>query len=545
MPFATSRRRPGAVLLIVVALLAVAFTLRAAPAHADQSQLSIMMDDNLLVYTANNQARYDALEQMHEMGVQVVRATLLWSAVAKGTKNPATHSRFDPTNPADYPRGAWTNYDDLVADAAAAGIAVYFDVTGPGPSWAMGKTTDPTEKPSYMPNVGQFANFVRAVGTRYSGTYTVRYAGANHVMPAVKIWSIWNEPNQVGWLSPQGVYNKRIHAVLPYSPILYRRIFYAASSALAQTGHSSATGNTVLAGETAPLGSPPQNGRTPMRPAQFIREFFCVNSHLQPYTGVQASVRGCSFWNGRGPLPASGWAHHPYTKAEPPTWRDKSPDSIVMANISSLPKLLDRIAANTNRVAGGLPIWITEMGYETNPPDPFRGVSEANQATYDNETDFMAYEQPRVAAVTQFLLEDAAPDTQYKKGTRGYWSTYQSGLEWGPGSGHKVGSHKPAYDAYELPIWVRTISSSSGPELELWAWPRFTVFQAPSSYPLVFQFKAQGSQSWVTEGTVQTATTSGFVDTTLPDTYGPGVWKAVVPLGSGLYLNSRSATAPQ
>jgi hypothetical protein len=537
MSSVTSRPRSRAVLLVALSLLAAAIMLRAAPAaRANQTQVSVMMDDNLLLYGGNS-TRNAALQQMKTLGVNAVRATLLWSVVAHGTKNPATHHRFDPTNPADYPRGAWLNYDQLVVDAKAVGITVYFDVTGPGPAWAMGTTTDPKEKASFMPNVGQFAKFVRAVGTRFSGTFKN--------LPKVSVWSIWNEPNQVGWLSPQGVYNSRVHAVIPYSPILYRQLFYAARSALNRTGHAS---DFVLAGETAPLGSPPQNGRTPMRPGQFIREFFCVNSHLKPYTGIQASVRGCGFFKHHGPVQAGGWAHHPYTKAEPPTWRDKNPDSIVIANISALPKLLDAIAAKTHRIASGLPIWITEMGYETTPPDPFRGVSLANQAAYNNETDFMSYQQPRVAAVTQFLLQDAGPNTHFKKGSRGYWGTYQSGLEFGAGSGLPAGTRKPAYNAYVLPIWIRTTGPASDPQLELWAWARFRAGQITPASPdrLVFQFQPQGSSAWITDSPLESLSAGGFVDLQVPENaYGvPGMWRAVWINGTGTFAVSRDVSFP-
>ena len=535
MSSVTSRLRPRVVLLAVLAVLPIAIALRAAPAaHASQTQLSIMMDDNLLLYSSNA-TRYATLQSMKTLGVLAVRATLLWSAVAHGTRNPATHRRFDPANPADYPRGAWTNYDQLVVDAKAVGIIVYFDVTGPGPPWAMGTTSDPTMKPSFMPNVAQFGKFVQAAGTRFSGTY--------HGLPKVSVWSIWNEPNQVGWLSPQGVYNSRLHAVLPFSPILYRRLWYAARGALDSTGHQA---DIVLAGETAPLGSPPQNGRTPMRPAQFIREFFCVNSRLQPLTGLQASVRGCSIFTRDGPIVASGWAHHPYTTAEPPTWRDSSPDSIVIANIAALPKLLNAIAASTQRVASGLPIWITEMGYETYPPDPYRGVSLANQAAYDNESDYLGYQQPQVLAVTQFLFQDAGPNTNYKKTARGYWDTYQSGLEFGAGSGHPPGTHKPAYDAYAMPIWIAKAGTGASPELELWTEARFHSFQVTPSDRVVFQFAPKGAKTWTTVTPVESPNFAGFVDVLVPQKpYAvPGTWRAVWVGANGLFFVSRDVLNP-
>ena len=536
MSSVTSPRHCRALLLALSALVPVVFALHAAPpALAGTTQVSIMMDDNLLVYT-NNAQRYSTLEAMKSLGVVAVRATVLWSAVANGTKDPAKHHRFDPTNPAAYPRGAWTNYDQLVEDAKALGLVVYFDVTGPGPSWAMGTTTDPTMKRSFMPNVGQFAKFVQAVGTRYSGTY--------HGLGRVSFWSIWNEPNIVGWLSPQGVYDSRVHAVIPYSPILYRELFYAARRALDRTGHGPLT-DTVLAGETAPLGSPPQNGRTPMRPTLFIREFFCVNGHLNAYRGIQASVRGCGFFKHHKPLEASGWAHHPYTKAAPPTFRDRSRDSIVISNISALPKLLDKIASRTHRLAKGLSIWITEMGYESNPPDPFRGVSLANQSSWIDESDWMAYHSSRVAGVTQFLYEDAGPNTKYRKGTRGYWGTYQSGLEFGPGSGMPPGATKPAYQAYEMPIWIAPAGTAANPELELWAQVRFRELQVTSADQLVFEFQPGGSGPWEVVTPIESLSPFGYVDVTIPQApySAPGNWRAVWG-NSGQTHTSRSVSYP-
>jgi Cellulase (glycosyl hydrolase family 5) len=530
MPSVMSRPRSRFILLVALALVPIAIALRAAPpARASQSQVSVMMDDNLLVYSANS-TRMAALKQMKSLGVSVVRATLLWSDVAHGTKNPATHHRFNPANPSDYPKNAWVNYDQLVVDAQAVGIKVYFDVTGPGPAWAMGKTSDPTEKPSYMPNVSQFGKFVQAVGTRFSGKY--------HGLPRVSTWSIWNEPNQVGWLSPQGVYNSQLHEVLPYSPILYRQLWYAARGALNRTGHTDKT-DTVLVGETAPLGSPPQNGRTPMRPATFIQQFFCVNSKLKAYTGLQASVRGCGVFKRDGPIVASGWAHHPYTKAEPPTWNKAPAGSIVIANIAALPKLLDGIAKNTRRVAKGLPVWITEMGYETNPPDPTRGVSLADQASYNNETDWMAYKQSRVAAVTQFLLEDTGPNTHYKKTQKGYWDTYQSGLEFGPGSGVTPGTQKPAYNAYAMPIWISATGPASDPQLSLWAQARFRAGLVTPQDGITFQFLPAGSTTWIGVTPLEPLNPDGFVNVKVPENaYGvQGTWRAIWLGPTGYYIS--------
>ena len=68
----------------------------------------------------------------------------------------------------------------------------------------------------------------------------------------------------------------------------------------------------------------------------------------------------------------------------------------------------------------------------------------------------MAWQDPRVRAMAQFLLVDSAPDPSFPQGSIGYWSTFQTGLE------YLDGAHKPSFDAYRLPIFVPTPSFHSG-----------------------------------------------------------------------------------
>src|SRR5262249_44011714 len=51
-------------------------------------------------------------------------------------------------------------------------------------------------------------------------------------------------------------------------------------------------------------------------------------------------------------------------------------------------------------------IWLSEYGYQTNPPDRFLGVSRAKQARYLDEAALRAYLAPRVDMLIQFLVQD-------------------------------------------------------------------------------------------------------------------------------------------
>jgi hypothetical protein len=112
----------------------------------------------------------------------------------------------------------------------------------------------------------------------------------------------------------------------------------------------------------------------------------------------------------------------------------------------------------------GMPLFLTEFGYESNPPDPRNGVTPARQAEFNALGEFLAYQDPRVKANTQFLLRDAGPLKRFAKGSRNYWFTYQSGLFTQTGKG------KPAAFGYALPL----VGFPAGPGLVgFWGQLRF------------------------------------------------------------------------
>jgi hypothetical protein len=437
--------------------------LLAPAAHASPLQTSIMMDDDLLIYR-NDATAARALTQMKSLGVDTIRVTVLWSVVAnnarptkaeiaklKGkakTKAQRQARRFNPTNPSTYPIQNWDRYDNLLKAAADRGIRVYFNVTGPGPLWA---STKPPKKlarlaATYKPKVGAFKQYVTAVGKRYNGTYRDEN-GSRGTLPRVSMWSLWNEPNQGGWLTPQ--WETRGGQKVATSPILFRELYQAGYQGLVATGHR-VDNDVILLGETAPLGSDAKTEKSPMRPKQFLRELFCIGPDGNPYTGAAASVRKCGDFASKGPLRATGYAHHPYTKNVAPTVRDPNPDSLTMANIDELGTTLDDIAAKTNDLPSGLPLFMTEFGFETNPPDPFSGIAPNLQAKYNILGEFMAYSDPRIASQAQFLLADVPPDRKHKKSSKAYWFTYQSGLFYT--AGKLIGTAKPAAYSYAIPF---------------------------------------------------------------------------------------------
>jgi hypothetical protein len=477
-----------AIILAVVALGAV-LSSGGALHHGPES---IFQDDDHLLY-ADQATVARTLDLLKVLGVNRVRATVEWAYIAPDPTSTAKPAGFDAARPAAYPAGVWSRYDRLVEMAKARGVGVDFDVTGPGPLWAMGPAPASMRSGAtpqdYEPSARAFGQFVHALGVRYSGTYlgpsTSSSTRGARALPRVDFWSIWNEPNQPGWLAPQ--WRTAGRRRVPASPRLYRALVDSAVGALEATGHTTGT-DTILVGESAPEGAiVPVPGTNPQRyasatgaedamtPMVFVRALYCVNSHYRRLTGAAASALGCpssgsaaSFVAHNPALfDASGFAHHPYFFLFAPNVSSPVRNYVPLADLGRLERGLDRAFASYG-VSRTIPIYLTEYGYQTNPPDPGQDVTPAQQAAYLDEADYMAWRDPRVRAMAQFLLYDAGPNTSYPPSARNYWgSTFQTGLIYGPGT-PLDGRPKPALAAYALPIWIPHPRSRPGSRLFVW-----------------------------------------------------------------------------
>ena len=495
----------------LLALLALALLLPAGAAASEQ-QVSMMMDDDLMVYR-DDTTRDRAMQRMKQLGVDYIRVTVLWSVVAERAKSTkARRRRFDPRKPSTYPIRNWDRYDRLVRSARSFGIGVYFNVTPPGPPWSRGRAPRGLRdvvKRAWKPKAGEFAKFVEAVGRRFSG----RYRDENDngaTIPRVSFWSLLNESNQGGWLSPQYERGR------PRSPAMARELFLRGRAALDRTGHGR---DTILFGETAPLGSSNRNQTSPIGPKRFYRELLCQ------------SRRGhrCNLFDKYGPIRATGIAHHPYTKNVSPLQRHSHPDSITMANASQLAELVDVLASRTKNVARGLPVYMTEFGFETNPPDPFSGVPISRQAEWNQLGEFLAFTNPRVASQTQFLLRDVAPVATARRNTKPYWFTYQSGLYFNDDT------PKPAANAYYFPF----LASPAGPSRSsVWGQLRFRPNALPpgAQDSVQIQHLAAGSNEWRdVEMPILVTNPMGYFTATITHP-GPGqlraIWNPSLPVSS-------------
>jgi hypothetical protein len=207
--------------------------------------------------------------------------------------------------------------------------------------------------------------------------------------------------------------------------------------------------NKVLLGGTSFKGSPRPGTHANIAPLRFLRELACVNRRYRRLRRPEC--------RGFRPLRADGYAHHPYSFYSAPSAPDPHPDNV---RIADLPRLSATLAElhNRGRIAQELPLYITEYGYETNPPDTIRGVSPEEQAAYISEAAYLAWRNPEVRMFAQFLLQDIGPDESAPEGSRERWRDYQTGLK------TYDGQPKPALNSFKLPFWVERAVTDDGTE---------------------------------------------------------------------------------
>jgi hypothetical protein len=451
-------------------LAAVALLALPSGAQADSRLESMFQDDNMLIFnTPEGTAK--TMDTMQLLGVDRIRVSVFWKTVAPdgaGTVKPA----FDAADPAAYPPGSWDRYDQIVRLARQRNIAVNFNITSPAPNWATGTAPREDIDETFDPSAREFGLFVRALGVRYSGAYMA--GGA--LIPRVRYWSIWNEPNQPGWLTPQWAKDPRSSkAMVETAPVIYRRLVDAAWTALHATQHGD---DTILIGETAPKGQKDAKGTTRAIPAlRFIRQLYCLDDNLQMYKGTSAELRGCPVgakalqdFPAQHPalFQATGYAHHPYELLFSPHTRPGFKDYATIANLDDLSKLLRRIYQRYRQLIPdgqkNVPLYLTEFGYQTNPPDP-GAVSLNKQAAWNNEAEYRAWADKSVRTLNQFLLVDDKP-VPGPTPLAAYGSSFQTGLL------NLDGTKKPSYGAYAMAIYLPSRKVGASRRLKLWGTPR-------------------------------------------------------------------------
>jgi hypothetical protein len=373
---------------VIVAVLVTAVVAASAGPATGSRYLRVGIYDEAQTLYGPVDKTFALFKQLH---VQEVRLNLYWG----GTYGVATRRPASATNPAD-PAYDWSLYDRTVNYAAQAGVRVLFSVYGT-PGWANGG-----KGMNVAPiRAIDLRNFAIAAAKRYGGTYP---GTDGRILPAVKEWLAWNEPNNPVFLVPQ--YRKTAAGWKIQSAADYARICNAVYSGVHAT---LIRGESVACGGTAPRGNNnPSTARPSVSPLAFLRA---------------VKTAGLKTFD--------AWAHHPYYESpsdtpttKPLTAKGAPATAVTLGNINDLIREVTRLYGNKR-------IWITEYGYQTNPPDPLFGVSWAKQASYLTQAFAIARRNPRIDLMLWFLLKDEP--------------TFQG---WQSGLITYAGKHKPSFAAF-------------------------------------------------------------------------------------------------
>jgi hypothetical protein len=350
-----------------VLVLAAAFLATAAlsvPTAGASRYLQVGLFDDTQFNYGNPDLVFPVLK---ELRTQVIRVNLVWG----GPNGVAKRRPVNPMNPND-PAYQWSVYDRTVTFARRFGIKVMFSIVGT-PPWANGAAGVNVVPKSAL----DLERFATAAARRYNGTFR----GADGlVIPAVRLWLAWNEPNNPAFLRPQ--YRKVKGKAVIQSGIDYAKICNAIVKGIRKTTIGA---SKVGCGVTGPRGNNnPNSSRPATSPLPFLRAM------------KKAGAKGFD-----------AYAHHPYygapretpSTAPPPGIHGNAATAITLGNLNLLIKEVTRLYGNKR-------IWITEYGYQTNPPDKIFGVSWGNQAKYMTQAYRIAKRHPRIDMFLWFLLRD-------------------------------------------------------------------------------------------------------------------------------------------
>jgi hypothetical protein len=390
-----------------LALFALALWTLAGPSvgTADASQYVRygVQDDAWLSYGPGTLS--SRLDELDRLGTSVVRVTVVWSDVEprKGTEN-------------------WARYDELLRGLHERGIAPLVTLWGT-PKWANGG-----KAPNWAPtSKSTFAAFAHRAATRY---------------PFVRMWGIWNEPNQRRWLRPTS------------AKVYVQNLLNPAYVAI----HRAIRSVQVAGGVTAPRAS--TGG---VSPVDWISQMHAAHAKLDAY------------------------AHNPYPLRPKETPTGGGCDHCTTITMATL----NRLVTDVRKAFGTRTrIWLTEYGYQTNPPDRMLGVSYATQSRYVSEAALVAYRAPNVDVLIHYLIRDEPDPARWQSGVL----TAQ-------------GKRKPAYQSLCFPL---TQVSRQGLRTVVWG-----QIRPGSARSKTYQLQQLRNGHWYSVGGNHTTNARGFFTRTV------------------------------
>jgi len=428
--------RPAGILLtaIVIALTVAAVGASAGSARGLRTGFT---DNAIFDPSAQGELHRDRwLDRAKSARAGIIRISVDWRNV---TRNKPKH----PANPND-PAYGFVRLDESIRAAKSHGLDVVLTVYR-APDWAEGRHPPKRVQPgAWKPNPRAYGKFGQALARRYSGHL--------HGLPRVHYFEVWTEPNLTQFLAPQWK-GKRAFAPRRYRALLNH--FYAGV-------HKAQRKATVIGGSTSPFGDSRKHQLYPthprMHPMVFLRTVLCLNGKLK-------RTKNCK----REPH-LDAVSAHPINFANGPHYKPYSNNDLQVANFSRVGRIVRAARrANTVRPKGGKPLWVTEEGMLSDPPNP-KGVPVMKHARWLEESLYLLWKQG-ASVVLNLNIRDTPYDPNRAPG--GQWNT---------GIFFYNGREKPAFKSFRFPFVTHRQSKG---KVKAWG-------KAPVGGKLKIQEKSQG-----------------------------------------------------
>lgn len=323
------------------------------------------------------------LARIHNAGATTVRIPVSWREFVAE----APPQGFDARDPAS-PGYRFARLDAAVRSAAAEGLEPLL-VVSHAPAFAEAPDRWPYAYPgSWDPSPTALEEFAAALAQRYDGSFPDPLAPGG-MLPRVRLFQAWNEPNLARYLEPQWVAVGGHWSA--FSPLLYRELlngFYAGVKSVQPA-------DLVVSAGVAPNGEAAGVGR--MAPVSFLREMLCLapagsSAAARPLArgrGGRVQVRRVEgAVNGQSTAPCPDPPHfdvlafHPLSVGDPDLPAASSLD-VSISDAEKITGLLHRAERRGTALPAGSakPVWVTELNWESSPPAR-HGVPNRLQAAW-------------------------------------------------------------------------------------------------------------------------------------------------------------------
>jgi len=315
----------------------------------------------------------------------IIRTQISWKDIAR-------HKPRNPSDPND-PAYNWRVLDQNVRTASKTwfsvrgkpftGIVVY-NVWGT-PRWAQKYSRSVAFVP--VPTTTAFRAFMQALVRRYSGTFVPDSAPSTALpLPRIQYWEIWNEPNNaLGLAKP----STKKPAGVPAGAAAYATLLDSAYRVIHKADPKKGPKAVVIGGAVG--------GRTGINHVKFYSDLKRLRAKMDAISVHPYSI--FPQWGPSDGAPGKGYLQ-PYYR---------------LGNFDRFVKFVRGWKGRK------FPIFVTEIGWQVNPPEKRLGVSRANQGKFLKQTVARLKQFPQVAGMTWYLLRDERTLGGWQSGTYSYF----------------------------------------------------------------------------------------------------------------------------